>query len=210
MKSKQILMSALVGLAMLATPIIASAKDHKGEGRNYSHQSESRSFNVGNKHEYRNIAAAGTNIATTTDGTTDGAITTATRTTTRTTATAVTTAIAATTTALLTSRLTMDAAMQMAPARAAGHSTFVTSMRATATPGILQPPEICCPSCVEQSKPAAECPTAPTVDCLVASQECRPTRTTATTTTTTAATTSHTDTATATAMAMAMVAAPRC
>ena len=53
MKSKQILMSALVGLAMLATPILASAKDHKGDGRNYSHQSESRSFNAGNKHEFR-------------------------------------------------------------------------------------------------------------------------------------------------------------
>jgi Ni/Co efflux regulator RcnB len=59
MKSKQILMTALVGLAMLATPIVASAKDHKGDGRNYSHQSESRSFNVGNKHEYRNQGGNG-------------------------------------------------------------------------------------------------------------------------------------------------------
>jgi len=53
MKSKQILMSALIGFAMLATPIVASAKDHKGDGRNYSHQSESRSFNAGNKHEFK-------------------------------------------------------------------------------------------------------------------------------------------------------------
>jgi hypothetical protein len=59
MKSKQILMSALIGFAMLATPIVASAKDHKGDGRNYSHQSESRSFNVGNKHEYRNQGGNG-------------------------------------------------------------------------------------------------------------------------------------------------------
>src|SRR5580765_5481236 len=59
MKSKQILMSALIGFAMLATPIVASAKDHKGDGRNYSHQSESRSFNAGNKHEYRNQGGNG-------------------------------------------------------------------------------------------------------------------------------------------------------
>src|ERR1700688_3666446 len=59
MKSKQILMSALIGFAMLATPIVASAKDHKGDGRNYSHQSESRSFNAGNKHEFRNQGGNG-------------------------------------------------------------------------------------------------------------------------------------------------------
>jgi len=60
MKSKRTLMTALVGLAMLATPIAAAAKDHKGHdggGRNYSHQSESRSFNAGNKHEFRNQRA---------------------------------------------------------------------------------------------------------------------------------------------------------
>jgi hypothetical protein len=54
MKSKGSLMTALIGLAMLATPITAAAKkDHDGGGRNYSHQSESRSFNAG-KHEFRN------------------------------------------------------------------------------------------------------------------------------------------------------------
>jgi hypothetical protein len=58
MKSKRTLMAALIGLAMLATPIAAAAKDHKdhdGGGRNYSHQ-ESRSFNAG-KHEFRNQRA---------------------------------------------------------------------------------------------------------------------------------------------------------
>ncbi len=55
MKSKRTLMTALIGLAMLAAPITAAAKDHKdhdGGGKNYSHQ-ESRSFNAG-KHEFRN------------------------------------------------------------------------------------------------------------------------------------------------------------
>jgi hypothetical protein len=51
MKSKRSLMTALIGLVMLATPITAAAKkDHDGGGRNYSHQSESRSFN---RHEFR-------------------------------------------------------------------------------------------------------------------------------------------------------------
>lgn len=53
MKSKRSLMTALIGLAMLATPIAAAAKDHKGHdgtGRNYSHQWESR-------HEFRNQRA---------------------------------------------------------------------------------------------------------------------------------------------------------
>jgi hypothetical protein len=65
MKSKRGLMTALIGLAMLATPITAAAKDHHdGGGRNYSHQ-ESRSYNAparsyapahnfGNRHEFRN------------------------------------------------------------------------------------------------------------------------------------------------------------
>ena len=59
MKSKRSLMTALIGLAMLATPITAAAKDHHdGGGRNYSHQSESRSYNAParsyqNHHEFR-------------------------------------------------------------------------------------------------------------------------------------------------------------
>ena len=58
MKSKRSLMTVLIGLAMLATPIAAAAKDHDGGGRNYSHQSESRSYNAPvryeNRHEFRN------------------------------------------------------------------------------------------------------------------------------------------------------------
>jgi hypothetical protein len=62
MKSKRSLMTALIGLAMLATPIVAAAKDHKdhdGDGRNYSHQSEYRSYNAGNRHEFRNARGNG-------------------------------------------------------------------------------------------------------------------------------------------------------
>src|SRR5258706_6014828 len=53
MKSRRNLMTALIGLAILATPITAAAKDHDG-GRNYSHQSQSRSYNAPvNRHEFR-------------------------------------------------------------------------------------------------------------------------------------------------------------
>jgi hypothetical protein len=61
MKSKRSLITALIGLAMLATPITAAAKDHHdGGGKwNHSHQWESRSYNAPvrsyeNHHEFRN------------------------------------------------------------------------------------------------------------------------------------------------------------
>src|SRR5260370_1715688 len=60
MKSKRSLMTVLIGLAILAAPITAAAKDHHdGGARNYSHQSESRSYNAParsyeNRHEFHN------------------------------------------------------------------------------------------------------------------------------------------------------------
>ncbi len=61
MKSKRNLMTMLVGLAMLATPITAAAKDHNHDAANYSHASQVRTFNapargvkVGTAAEYRN------------------------------------------------------------------------------------------------------------------------------------------------------------
>lgn len=61
MKSKRNLMTMLVGLAMLATPITAAAKDHNNDAVNYSHASQVRTFNapargvrVGTAAEYRN------------------------------------------------------------------------------------------------------------------------------------------------------------
>jgi Ni/Co efflux regulator RcnB len=57
MKSKLSLMTALVGLAMLATPLTAAAKDHGREARNYSHAAPvARTFApaVVNRHEVRN------------------------------------------------------------------------------------------------------------------------------------------------------------
>lgn len=63
MKSKRHLMTVLVGLAMLATPMTAAAKDHDRNGVNNSHPSQSRSFNapgrnvapaVATGHEFRN------------------------------------------------------------------------------------------------------------------------------------------------------------
>src|SRR5579863_7238710 len=71
MKSKRNLMTALVGLAMLATPITAAAKDHNHDAANTSHPSHSSSFHtstaparnfsaarVGNVNEYRAQGAA--------------------------------------------------------------------------------------------------------------------------------------------------------
>jgi Ni/Co efflux regulator RcnB len=66
MKSKRNLMTMLVGLAMLATPITAAAQDHNHDAANHSHPSQSRSFNapargattrVGTVGEYRNERA---------------------------------------------------------------------------------------------------------------------------------------------------------
>jgi hypothetical protein len=59
MKSKRSLMTALVGLAMLATPIAAAAKDHGRYAQNNGRaERESRSFSAPernfNKHQFRN------------------------------------------------------------------------------------------------------------------------------------------------------------
>jgi hypothetical protein len=59
MKSKRSLMTVLIGLAMLATPITAAAKNHDGGNRNDGHQWQSRSYNAParnfaeNRHEFR-------------------------------------------------------------------------------------------------------------------------------------------------------------
>ena len=70
MKAKRNLMTVLVGLAMLATPIAAAAKDHKDSATNTSHPSHSSSFHasaapartfnttkIGTVDEYRNQGA---------------------------------------------------------------------------------------------------------------------------------------------------------
>src|SRR5271169_774794 len=62
MKSKRSLMTVLVGLAMLATPIAAAAKDHGRFAQNNSRASRSyiapaRNFGPVNKHQFRNSQA---------------------------------------------------------------------------------------------------------------------------------------------------------
>jgi len=52
MKSKRNLMTVLVGLAMLATPITAAAKDHKNGGGNFSRPAAR--FNAPSNHPFRN------------------------------------------------------------------------------------------------------------------------------------------------------------
>ena len=68
MKSKRSLMTVLVGLAMLATPIVAAAKDHNHDGANNPRPAQARAFvaparsfvparvatRVGTVNEYRN------------------------------------------------------------------------------------------------------------------------------------------------------------